>query len=184
MNFIKILIISLSLAADAFAISLCKGINTKNFSFKKCIKVGIYFGVFQAVMPVLGFILGTSVRSLLYVVGHYVVFFFLIVIGVSMIYDAFCGEERKILDDYSFITLLLSAIATSIDAFSVGITFVFLKVNLFVAVLTIGLVAFILSCIGVYIGNRFGRDDSRKSKLVGGAILIIMAIELLLEHIL
>lgn len=184
MNFIKILIISFSLAADAFAVALCKGINTKEYSINKSIKVGMYFGFFQSFMPLFGFCLGQTVRNIFYVVGHYVVFFFLVVIGAGMLYDAFCSEEHNMIDDYSFVTLFVSAIATSIDAFSVGITFVFMKVNLLLAIATIGIIAFILSGIGVYIGNRFGKDNSRKAKMVGGVILIVMAIELLLEHIL
>lgn len=184
MNIVKILIISLSLAADAFAVAICKGINTKEFNYKKCIKVGIYFGLFQAIMPVLGYTLGTSVRDIFFFIGHYVVFFFLVVIGVSMLYEVFCGEEKIVTNDYSFVSMIMSAFATSIDAFSVGITFAFLKVNLLSSILVIGIITFLLSAIGVYIGNKFGRDDSKKAKLLGGIILIIMAIELLIEHIL
>ncbi len=183
MNITKLMLISLSLAVDAFAIALCKGINTKEYNFRKGLKVGFFFGVFQALMPLIGYALGNSVRDFFDFIGHYVVFFFLVLIGVSMLYDAFCGEDKKMFDDYSFITLTLLAIATSIDAFSVGITFVFLDVNLILAVSLIGIVAFILSYFGVFIGNKFGRDDSKKAKIIGGIILIALAIELLAEHL-
>ncbi len=184
MNFTKILLISFSLAADAFAVSLCKGITTKELTIKKCLKVGIFFGLLQALMPLLGFVLGSSVYNILNFIGHYVVFFFLVVIGAGMLYDAFCGEEKKYIDDFSFLTLFLLGVATSIDAFSVGISFAFLEIKLYVAVATIGLVAFILSSLGVYIGSKFGKDNSKKAKVVGGIILIILAIELLIEHLL
>lgn len=182
MNYIEILFISIGLAMDAFAVAICKGISCKNVDIKKCLLVGLMFGVFQGAMPIIGYSVGAGLRRLFLAIDHYIVFSFLVIIGVSMIYDAICGKDEYSDNDITFKSLILPAIATSIDAFSIGIMFAFMKVSLILASFTIGIVAFILSALGVYVGNSFGKRFERKSKYLGGIILIFMGIKTLVEH--
>lgn len=184
MGYIRILMISIGLAMDAFAVAVCKGISCKEVDKKKFLLVGFMFGIFQAVMPLIGYYVGSGLRKLIFAIDHYIVFIFLVVIGVNMIYESICGREEYSDSDINVKSLIVPAIATSIDAFSVGIMFAFTKINLLLSVLTIGLVAFVLSTVGVYIGSSFGKRFERKAKLFGGLILIILGIENLIEHFL
>lgn len=184
MGYIEILMISIGLAMDAFAVAVCKGINCKVVDKKKILLVGFMFGIFQAIMPLIGYSVGAGLRRLIFAIDHYIVFIFLVVIGVNMIYESVCGREEYSGSDINVKSLIVPAIATSIDAFSVGIMFAFMKINLMLSVLTIGLVAFVLSAIGVYIGNSFGKRFEKKAKFLGGLILIIMGIKTLIEHFL
>ena len=173
MGALEILLIAIGLAMDAFAVSICKGLSMKKMNWKKAIIVGLYFGTFQALMPVIGYLLGTSFESLVTKVDHWMAFGLLVFIGLNMLKEAFSNDSENCNDDVDFKTMIVLAIATSIDALAVGITFAFLNVNLLVSTLIIGIVTFIVCVIGVKIGNRFGDKYERKAEVVGGLILIL-----------
>lgn len=183
MDVLEILLIAVGLAMDAFAVSVCKGLSMKKMSWNKAIIVGLYFGIFQGLMPVIGFLLGTSFASLVIQIDHWIAFVLLGFIGGNMLKEAFSNESENRNDNVDFKTMIVLAIATSIDALAIGITFAFLKVNLILSVLMIGIITFILSIIGVKIGNKFGDRYERKAEMAGGLILILMGIKILLEHL-
>ncbi len=183
MGIIEILLISISLAMDAFAVSICKGVSMKKMNWKKAIIIGLYFGGFQMLMPIIGYMLGKGFENVVASIDHWIAFILLAGIGANMIKEAFSDESDKVNDNIDVKTMILLAIATSIDALAVGITFAFLKVNLILAISLIGIVAFTLSVIGTKIGNRFGDKYGNKACLVGGVILILMGIKILIEHL-
>jgi len=183
MGVLEILLISIGLAMDAFAVSICKGLSMKTMSWKKAIVVGLYFGIFQALMPVLGFFLGATFESLVTQIDHWIAFALLSFIGINMLKEAFGNNEENQNDSIDFKTMAILAIATSIDALAVGITFAFLKVNMLLAGFMIGIVTFAICVIGVKIGNKFGDKYERKAETVGGLILIFMGIKILFEHL-
>lgn len=183
MGIIEILLISISLAMDAFAVSICKGVSMKKMNWKKAIIIGLYFGGFQMLMPIIGYMLGKGFENVVANIDHWIAFILLAGIGANMIKEAFSDESDKVNDNIDVKTMILLAIATSIDALAVGITFAFLKVNLILAISLIGIVAFTLSVIGTKIGNRFGDKYGNKACLVGGVILILMGIKILIEHL-
>ena len=183
MGAIEILLISIGLAMDAFAVSVCKGLAMKKMNWKKAIIIGLYFGGFQALMPTLGFFLGAAFQSLITSIDHWIAFILLGIIGGEMIKESFDDDSENKNDDVSFKTMIVLAIATSIDALAVGITFAFLNVNLVLAVSLIGIITFILSIVGTKIGNRFGDKYQNKAELVGGIILVLLGIKILLEHL-
>lgn len=180
---IEIFLISLGLAMDSFAVSICKGLSMKKMNYKKAIIIAIYFGLFQALMPVIGYFLGDTFDHEVTSIDHWIIFILLSLIGANMIKEAFSKEEEKSNDKNDFRTMIVLAIATSIDALAIGITFAFLKVNLLLSVSLIGLTAFILSFIGVKIGNVFGDKYEKKATLAGGLILILIGIKILLNHL-
>lgn len=182
MNIIEILMIGVGLASDAVAIAICEGINTPQSRFKNGLLVGGCFGLFQAIMPLFGYGVGYKLRRLVLAIDHYIVFGLLVFIGANMIYEALCTKEKDKHKELSLKTLLIPALATSIDAFSVGITFAFLHVNLVWAVSIIGIITFILSFIGYYIGSRLGRKSEAKMKILGGILLIFMGIKVLIQY--
>lgn len=179
----EILLIGIGLAMDAFAVSICKGLSMKKMSWKKAIIVGTYFGVFQALMPVIGYLLGAAFKDVVTKVDHWIAFGLLTIIGFNMLKEAFGQSEEHQNDSVDFKTMSILAIATSIDALAVGITFAFLKVNMVLATIMIGIVTFAICIIGVKIGNKFGDKYERKAEVVGGLILILMGIKILLEHL-
>ena len=183
MSIIEIVLIAISLAMDAFAVSICKGLSMKKINWKKAIIIGIYFGGFQAIMPLIGYFLGETFENLVTNVDHWVMFALLGIIGINMIRESFEDESKNINDNTSFKTMVVLAIATSIDALAVGITFAFLEVNLILAIILIGIITFIISLLGVKIGNKFGDKYESKAELVGGIILILIGIKVLLEHL-
>lgn len=183
MGALEILLIGIGLAMDAFAVSICKGLSMKSMSWKKAIIVGLYFGVFQALMPVIGFFLGATFEGVVTQVDHWIAFGLLTFIGINMLKEAFGKDEENHDDNVDFKTMSMLAIATSIDALAVGITFAFLKVNMILASLMIGIVTFAICVIGVKIGNKFGDKYERKAETVGGLILILMGLKILLEHL-
>ena len=183
MGIIEILLISISLAMDAFAVSICKGVSMKKMNWKKAIIIGLYFGGFQMLMPIIGYMLGKGFENVVANIDHWIAFILLAGIGANMIKEAFSDESDKVNDNIDVKTMILLAIATSIDALAVGITFAFLKVNLILAISLIGIVAFTLSVIGTKIGNRFGDKYGNKACIVGGVILILMGIKILIEHL-
>lgn len=183
MGILEILLISLGLAMDSFAVSVCKGLAMKKMNWKKAIIVGLYFGGFQALMPVIGYFLGVTFQELVVAIDHWIAFILLGIIGINMIKEAFSKDTENCNDNVDFKTMIVLAIATSIDALAVGITFAFLQANLWISVLMIGCIAFVLSIIGVKIGNKFGDKYEAKAELAGGVILVLMGLKILLEHL-
>ena len=183
MGIIELILLSIGLGMDAFAVSVCKGISMKKMNWKKACIIGLYFGGFQAIMPVIGYFFGSSFESIITNIDHWIAFILLEIIGAKMIQEAFQKEEEEYNEDISVKTMIVLSIATSIDALAVGITFAFLKVNLLLAITLIGTITFILSVIGTKIGNRFGDKYKSKAELAGGIILIIIGLKILLEHI-
>lgn len=183
MKLIELILLSFGLAADAFVVSVCKGLTIKEINLKKYIIVGLYFGLFQALMPLLGYILGNTFTDIIISINHYISFGLLVIIGINMIKEVRNKDEEENTDKIDFKTMFPLAIATSIDALAVGITFSFLKVNIFSAITLIGLITFIISFIGVAIGNKIGNKINNTAKIIGGIILILIGIKILLEHL-
>ena len=182
LSLIELFLIAVGLSMDAFAVSVCKGLSVGKVTVKHAATAGLYFGGFQALMPLIGFFLGTQFRSLIENFDHWVAFALLVIIGVNMI-----RESRETSDElnssFSFRSMLPLALATSIDALAVGVTFAFLQVNIVPAVSFIGVITFLLSAAGVKIGNVFGLKYKSKAELAGGIVLILIAIKILLEHL-
>lgn len=183
MNLFSLFLIAVGLSMDAFAVSICKGLAMKKITFKKALIVGLWFGGFQALMPAIGYLLGTQFEKYITNIDHWIAFVLLFVIGGNMIKEALSKEEEEANDSLAFKEMLLLALATSIDALAVGVTFAFLKVQIIPAVLFIGVITFTLSAIGVKIGNIFGCRYKSKAELAGGIILILMGCKILLEHL-
>ena len=183
MGIIEIFLISVGLAMDAFAVSVCKGLSMKKIEWKKVFIIALYFGGFQAGMPLLGYFLGYSFSGLVESVDHWIAFALLAFIGVNMIKESTDDELEKRNDRVDFKTMIILAVATSIDALIVGITFAFFQANLILSVAMIGVITFILSTIGVIIGNKFGDKFQNKAEFVGGVILILMGLKILLTHL-
>ena len=183
MGIIELILLSIGLGMDAFAVSICKGISMKKMDWKKACIIGLYFGGFQAIMPVIGYFLGSTFESFITNFDHWVAFILLAIIGGNMIKETFNTECDTISDDVNFKTMIILAIATSIDALAVGITFAFLKVDIIPAVSIIGIITFAISIIGVKIGNVFGDKYKQKAEVTGGIILILLGIKILLEHL-
>lgn len=183
MGLIEIFLIGIGLAMDAFAVSICKGLSMKKLDWKKAIIIALYFGGFQALMPVIGYFLGTTFESFVVQVDHWIAFLLLGFIGGNMIKESFDDELEKCNDNVDFKTMFVLAIATSIDALAVGITFALLDVNIILSVAIIGIITFILSMFGVKIGNKFGNKYQNKAEFVGGLVLILLGIKILLEHL-
>ena len=183
MGILELVLIAIGLAMDAFAVSICKGLSMKKMSWKKAIIIGGYFGAFQGLMPVIGYFLGTSFERFVTKIDHWIAFGLLGFIGINMLKEAFGNETENCNDNVDLKTMVVLAIATSIDALAVGITFAFLKTNIVLASLIIAIITFAVCIIGVKIGNKFGDKYERKSETVGGLILIFMGIKILLEHL-
>ncbi len=183
MGILELVLLSIGLAMDAFAVSICKGISINNKDKKKFLTIGLYFGGFQAIMPLLGYFLGTSFEKVITSIDHYIAFGLLGVIGVNMIVEAFSKNEDSFNDNVGFKTMIVLSIATSIDALAVGITFAFLNVNIWIAISLIGGITFVLSCIGANIGAKFGDKYSKKAEFIGGVILVLIGLKILLEHL-
>ena len=183
MSIIEIFLISIGLAMDAFAVAVCKGLSMKKMNWKKAIIVASYFGFFQALMPTIGFFLGSTFEDLVTKIDHWLAFILLGAIGINMLKEAFSKEKEAFNDEVNFTTMVVLALATSIDALAIGITFAFLKVNLLIAVFMIGIITFCISLIGVKIGNKFGNKYEKKAEIFGGVILIALGVKILVEHL-
>ncbi len=183
MKIIEIILVGIGLAMDAFAVAVCKGLSMKEFKLNKCLIIAGYFGIFQGLMPIIGYILGVSFQDIITRFDHWVAFILLGIIGLNMIKESFSKETDSITDKVDFKTMFPLAIATSIDALAVGITFAFLKVNVLTSALVITITTFILAIIGVTIGNKFGSKYEHKAEFIGGLILVIMGLKILLEHL-
>ena len=187
MDFLSIIAIGAALSMDAFSVSICKGLATKRFSLSTALKCGIWFGGFQALMPLIGFFLGFQFKQFIESIDHWIAFGLLLIIGVNMIREALSGNESCPADATTGVkTMFLLAVATSIDALAVGVTFsmVELSVSIGLAVALIGCTTFLISLGGVYVGNVFGARYKSRAELVGGAILILIGVKVLLEHLL
>lgn len=183
MGFAELFVLAVGLSMDAFAVSVCKGLAMKRCSLKNAMLCGVWFGGFQALMPFAGYLLGYRFRRYITSVDHWIAFVLLLVIGANMVKDAF-GAEQETNADMDVKTMFLMAVATSIDALAVGITFAFLPdTNIFAAVLFIGCVTFVLSTAGAKLGHAFGAKYRKGAECTGGVILILLGIKILLEHL-
>lgn len=186
MSLLELFIIAVGLSMDAFAVAICSGLSMRTLSFKKAATVGLYFGVFQAGMPLIGYFLGAQFADKITAFDHWIAFVLLGIIGGKMILDSFSKEEEDANcpeASLKFRDMLPLAIATSIDALAVGVSFAFLKVSIVPAVSFIGIVTLTLSMVGVKIGNLFGVRFKSKAELAGGIILVLMGLKILLEHL-
>ena len=183
MDLIELFLIAVGLSMDAFAVSVCKGLAMPKCTFKKAAIVGLWFGGFQALMPAIGYILGAQFQETIASIDHWIAFVLLALIGGNMIHEALDNDEEEADASLDVKTMFLLAVATSIDALAIGITFAFLKVNIIPAVCFIGIVTFIISFAGVKIGNVFGVRYKNKAEIVGGVILILLGLKILLEHL-
>ena len=181
MQLTKLFIIALSLSMDAFAVAVCKGLSVSKPKFKHYLIVGAYFGLFQAIMPTLGYWLADKFEYLITSVSHWIAFILLVIIGANMIKESF-DDDEDVDCSFCFKSMLPLAVATSIDAMAVGVSFAFMNVDIIIAALLIGVTTFILSAIGLKIGNVFGTKYKSKAEFIGGIVLILMAIEIVLEH--
>lgn len=184
MNLLELVLLAVGLSMDAFAVAICKGLSVQKLNWKHYLIVGAWFGGFQALMPTLGYLLGTTFERYITSVDHWVAFVLLCLIGGNMLKEAFAKEEKEESASYDFKSMLLLAVATSIDALAVGITFALLPdVNIFSAVGLIGSITFCLSAVGLKVGNIFGLKYKSKAEIVGGIILILIGVKILLEHL-
>ncbi|MBQ9265410.1 MAG: manganese efflux pump [Clostridia bacterium] len=184
MNFISLLMLAVGLSMDAFAVAICKGLALKKIQWKHALIVGLWFGGFQALMPLLGYLVGEQFRDAIAAYDHWVAFGLLLLIGGNMIREAlFENEETPPDAALSFRPMLLLAIATSIDALAVGVTFAYLEVNIWSSILLIGCTTCVISMAGVKIGSLFGDRYEKKAEILGGAILILLGAKILLEHL-
>ena len=184
MSIIEIALIGVGLAMDAFAVSICKGLAMRRMNYKKAIIIAAFFGVFQALMPALGYVLGTTFANKIAAIDHWIAFILLALIGANMIKEALSSDDDECQDDSLRLgDLIMLSIATSIDALAVGITFAFFNVSLLLSVSMIGIITFIICVIGVKVGNVFGGKYKSKAELAGGLILIVMGAKILIDHL-
>ena len=183
MSLMELFLIAVGLSMDAFAVSVCKGLSVRKATVKHALCVGLYFGGFQALMPLIGYLLGTQFESVITSVDHWIAFGLLAFIGGNMIREALGREEEKLDDSFSFRTMMTLAVATSIDALAMGVTFAFLRVDIVPAVLLIGATTFVLSAVGLKVGNVFGAKYKARAELFGGVVLVLMGLKILLEHL-
>ena len=182
MGILELIILSIGLAMDAFAVSICKGLSVKKVKPKHYLIVGGYFGGFQALMPLVGYLLGISFQQFIVSIDHWIAFILLGIIGINMIKGSF-EDDENVNASFSFKDMLPLAVATSIDALAVGITFAFLQVNIALAVTLIGVITFIFSAVGIKIGVIFGDKFKNKAELLGGVVLILIVLKILLDHL-
>ena len=177
------MLIAFGLAMDCFSVSITNGLNSKSFKTNNALKIAASFGIFQAIMPLFGWLAGLYVLAFISGFDHWLAFGILSVIGCRMIYESISADSRKIATSLSIGVLLLLSVATSIDALAVGLGLSFLRVAILVPAIVIGIVAFALSFLGVFIGDRFGHLFSNKVEILGGLILIVIGIKILIEHL-
>lgn len=183
MGIVELLVIAVGLGMDAFAIAICKGLSIKKIKLKHMLIVGAYFGGFQALMPAIGYLLGFGFHQKIEFLDHWIAFILLSLIGINMIKEALFENDESLDESLNFKTMLILSIATSIDALAAGITFAFLNTSLFVSVIIIGIITFILSVIGVKLGNIYGSKYQKKACIFGGIVLILLGIKIFFEHL-
>lgn len=182
MGIIEIILISFGMAMDAFAVSVCKGLAIRKITIQKAFKVGIWFGIFQFIMPIIGFYLGNTFASFMQNASKWIAFILLTGIGINMIKETKKKDSEILTEKTDFRVMLPLAVATSIDALTIGVTFSFLQVNILFSASCIGIITFILSILGVKIGNHFGSHCEKNAQIIGGAILISLGIKNLAEY--
>ncbi len=181
MSIVELFVIAVGLSMDAFAVSVCKGLSTQRLRAQHCVICGLYFGGFQGLMPLVGWLLGVRFQNAITSVDHWIAFVLLTAIGVNMIRES-RGDAEHLDDSFQPGAMLPLALATSIDALAVGVTFAFLQVEIVPAVSFIGVTTFVLSAVGVKVGAVFGARFRSRAELAGGLILILMGLKILLEH--
>ena len=188
MGFVELFLIGVGLSMDAFAVSICKGLGMRRLNMRQALVIGLFFGGFQALMPLIGWALGTQLADFITPIDHWIAFILLALIGGKMLFDAFSGGDEEDAGEpkdarLDFKEVLMLAIATSIDALAVGITFAFLGVNIVVAIAVIGVTTFVLSVMGVAVGHAFGARYEKGATIAGGIVLILIGCKILLEHL-
>lgn len=183
MTIVELCLVAIGVSMDAFAVGISKGLAVKNASIKQMAITGLYFGLFQALMPVIGYLLYSTLKDAIVAIDHWVAFILLGVIGVNMIIESFKNEADVTATSFSFKVMFPLAIATSIDALAIGITFGALRVDLLPSVLLIGITTFLFSFFGVKIGTIFGQKYKNKAEFMGGVILIVIGFRILFEHL-
>ena len=183
MGLAELFVIAVGLSMDAFAVSVCKGLSVQQMKLSHALTCGVYFGGFQGLMPLIGYLLGSQFEEAIVSIDHWVAFVLLGLIGLNMIKESRECDCEKLDCSFGVKAMIPLAVATSIDALAVGVTFAFLRVNILWAVLFIGVITFTLSSIGVKVGNVFGVKYKSKAELAGGVILILMGTKILLEHL-
>ena len=185
MRFYELLLIAIGLSMDAFAVSICKGLSMKSSCGKNAAIIGLFFGGFQALMPLIGWALGCQFESVITEYDHWIAFALLLFIGGKMVIESMKPDDENEDEEYKLDIkeLFLLAIATSIDALAVGVTFAFLQVSIVPSITLIGITTFLFSFAGVYIGNKFGLKFKSGAELAGGVILVLIGVKILLEHL-
>jgi len=185
MDIFTLLLIAAGLAMDAFAVALCKGLTMKKLVIKHAVVIAVFFGVFQAIMPVIGWFLGKQFEAYITAFDHWIAFVLLLFLGVKMIFEALKDEDADVLSAYKLDVkeLIVLSLATSIDALAVGITFAFLKTDIVFAVSIIGIITFMISFLGVFLGNKFGIRYKKKAEIAGGIALVFIGLKILFEHL-
>ena len=186
--FFVLFLMGVGLAMDAFAVSICKGLSMRKVNIRQCLIIGLFFGGFQAVMPFVGYVLGSQFQKYITNIDHWIAFILLGIIGGKMMLEAIKEKDEPVEIEQmdpplNIKELFVLAIATSIDALAVGITFAFLEIPILEAITIIGVVTFLISVMGVYVGNFFGNKYKSKAEFIGGLILVILGIKILLEHL-
>lgn len=183
MGFLELLLLAVGLSMDAFAVSVCKGLAMERVTLSKTLIVGLWFGGFQGGMPLLGWLLGSRFSAYITAVDHWIAFALLVILGINMLREAGGEQDEEASASLGFRVMLAMAVATSIDALAVGITFAFLEVEILPAVTFIGVVTFLLSGLGVNLGNRVGTRFQSNAERLGGCILVVLGVKILLEHL-
>ncbi|NLB62041.1 MAG: manganese efflux pump [Clostridiales bacterium] len=185
MGALELFLIAVGLSMDAFAVAVAKGLSVTQLKINHVITVGLYFGIFQALMPLLGYLVGSTFASFITSVDHWVVFVLLALIGANMIRESQKkSESEDTVNGFTFKAMLPFALATSVDALAIGIAFASLQVKIMPAIMLIGVITFAFSCLGVKIGNVFGEKYKSTAELAGGVILILLGVKVLVEHFL
>lgn len=183
MSLPELLLIAVGLSMDAFAVAICKGLSMQKMNIKNAVIVGLYFGGFQALMPFIGYLLGSQFQDTIQFIDHWIAFILLGIIGINMIRESLKKESESCDASVAFQDMLVLAVATSIDALAVGIGLAFLQVDILSAVSSIGVTTFLLSIVGVKVGTVFGYKYKSKAEFAGGTILVLMGIKILVEHL-
>ena len=187
MGIVELLLTAIALSMDAFAVSVCKGLGMRRMRYDQALVISLYFGVFQALMPLIGWLLGTSFSRYIQAFDHWIAFVLLAFLGGKMLWDVFHekedGEQESAELRLDHLELFMLAIATSIDALAVGIAFACLDVNIWSSISIIGVTTLVISFAGVWIGNRFGNRFQKKAEIAGGLVLILIGVKILAEHL-
>ena len=183
MSFVELLLVAVGLSMDAFAVAVCRGLEMRRIDYRQALLIAVFFGGFQALMPAVGYLLGAGFEHYISSFDHWIAFALLAFIGGKMIWEAVQGGEEEHPQQLGLKLLLMMAIATSIDALAVGITFAFLQMDILPSAATIGVTTCILSFAGVCAGNRFGARYKKKAEVVGGVVLVLIGVKILLEHL-